>query len=300
MAVPTHNKHQPFTAEWPTILLMLVVWAIEMAVITQYNGLFQNMGWWLLPILVLCMTLQLSLQHEILHGHPTNNIIFNTILGWLQLGLFWNFNQFKRLHLIHHNDQNLTHPQRDPESYFHFKNEWAQYSPFRRFLYQMNQILLMRFVFGPAMGLYHHYGDMLKNPAQGWVYIPHFVMVGIILLLLHYYQFPIILWVLASYIGLSFIAIRSFMEHRLHPNKNARTIIVESYYGLGFLYLYNNFHVVHHQHPKMAWYKIPAEFTKNRQKFIAMNDGYYFQSYWQIIKQFAFKPANPLVYIEKK
>ena len=45
---------------------------------------------------------------------------------FLPLGLFYPFRRFKGLHLTHHNDERLTDPYDDPESYYRSAMDWER------------------------------------------------------------------------------------------------------------------------------------------------------------------------------
>lgn len=73
-------------------------------------------------------------------------------------------------------------------------------------------------------------------------------------------------YALACYIALSILKIRTFIEHRAHELSQGRSVIVEDRGPLSILFLNNNFHAVHHTHPNIPWYNLPATF--NNQKII--------------------------------
>ena len=69
---------------------------------------------------------------------------------------------------------------------------------------------------------------------------------------------PFWAYALAVYVALSILKIRTFLEHRAHADPAARTVIVEDRGPLALLFLNNNLHVVHHAHPGVPWYALPA------------------------------------------
>jgi fatty acid desaturase len=71
--------------EMPTLLLVLAVYAAWMAVTFQYG----HWSLWLLaPVGTLVISLHSSLQHEIVHGHPTRWYAVNRLLGIVPLSLW--------------------------------------------------------------------------------------------------------------------------------------------------------------------------------------------------------------------
>lgn len=65
--------------EWPTWLLLIGVYAGWFAVIlgSQWLGLLLST-----LLLIPIVTLWLSVQHELLHGHPTRSLLLNKLLGY--------------------------------------------------------------------------------------------------------------------------------------------------------------------------------------------------------------------------
>ncbi|MDP6872610.1 MAG: fatty acid desaturase, partial [Alphaproteobacteria bacterium] len=104
-------------------------WALIVAV---YGGWFaatwygSQMPGWLLLILGGWFTAwYYSLQHEVIHGHPTPWRWFNDALGYPPLGLFIPYSIYRGDHIRHHNKEFLTIPGADPESYYFDADTWA-------------------------------------------------------------------------------------------------------------------------------------------------------------------------------
>jgi len=49
----------------------------------------------------------MSLQHEIIHGHPTRKRWLNNLIGQWPLALWLPFENYRHSHLAHHNDEVL-------------------------------------------------------------------------------------------------------------------------------------------------------------------------------------------------
>ena len=73
----------------------------------------------------------MSLQHEIIHGHPTRKRWINNLIGQWPLALWLPFENYRHSHLAHHNDERLTDPLDDPESYYWRQEDWDASRPFR-------------------------------------------------------------------------------------------------------------------------------------------------------------------------
>ena len=94
--------------------------------------------------------------------------------------------------------------------------------------------------------------------------------------------------------GNSLIKIRTFLEHRAHEAHRARTVVVEDRGPLSLLFLNNNFHVVHHCHPNVPWYDLPALYRGNRDHYLRRNEGYVYRSYAQIFARYLLRAKDPV------
>jgi fatty acid desaturase len=74
--------------------------------------------------------------------------------------------------------------------------------------------------------------------------------------------FPVWAYLLAAWIGHGLLKIRTYLEHRAHEQFRARTVVVEDRGPLAYLFLNNNYHVVHHMHPEVPWYRLPALYAQ--------------------------------------
>ena len=66
---------------------------------------------------------------------------------WLPYG------RYRDTHLQHHNNQLLTDPEKDPESYYMLPDDWSHLPGVKRWLYQANHTLAGRMLIGPAVGI---------------------------------------------------------------------------------------------------------------------------------------------------
>ena len=83
-------------------------------------------------------------------------------------------------------------------------------------------------------------------------------------------------------------------EHRAAADSQERTASVESNAVFGMLFLYNNLHVVHHLAPTTAWYELPQLYRENRERYLQVNGGYRFTSYWQMAGRYLFRSKAPV------
>jgi fatty acid desaturase len=77
------------------------------------------------------------------------------------------YRRYRKLHLIHHNDDNLTDPVLDPESYYLLPEDWARLPAPMKQLYTINNTLAGRMVLGPIIGTVRFGGGIFRPAARG-------------------------------------------------------------------------------------------------------------------------------------
>ena len=127
-------------------MLLIAVYGLWLVLIFSMQW---GLAWWVsCPALTLITVQFLSLQHEALHGHPTRSARLNEALVSLPLALIYPYRRYKSLHLHHHNDENLTDPFDDPESWYFEADDFARQHPLVKALWRINATLLGRLVLG--------------------------------------------------------------------------------------------------------------------------------------------------------
>ncbi len=283
--------------EWPTLLLLAATYGTWALGTTWLAGVS-------LPLAIMVTGIAIaqfsSLQHEVLHGHPFRSRRLNEALVFPGLALVVPYSRFRDLHLAHHHDPSLTDPYDDPESNYLDPAVWGRLSvPMKRLL-RVNNTLAGRVILGPAIGTVMLIRQDMHEIRQGdpgvltaWLW--HAAGTALVLAwLLTVGQMPVWACVVAAYLGLSLLKIRTFLEHRAHEAFRARTVIIEDRGPLALLYLNNNLHVVHHMHPQVPWYRLPALYRANREHYLRRNEGYVYRSYAQIIRQYLFRAKDPV------
>ncbi|WP_320199623.1 fatty acid desaturase [Agrobacterium sp. rho-13.3] len=298
-ATGLRTARKPYRIEWPTIALLAGCY-----------GLWVFAGYVLYPtfpiaslvLMGIAVALHSSLQHEVLHGHPTRNARFNETLVFLPLGIFYPYRSYKRTHLQHHADERLTDPFDDPESHYRAMGDWEKLPSFLKVLLGWNNTFIGRLVIGPPLMVVGFTIAEWRKIARGdrrVIYAWTLHLAGLIPTLLFIslvFGIPIWLYVsVAAYLGVSIIAIRSYCEHQWSEQPDGRTIIVENSI-LAPLFLYNNLHFVHHKMPTAAWYKLPSLYSAKRAEWQDMNDGYVFRNYFEVFRAFAFKAKEPVAH----
>lgn len=281
--------------EWPTVALFFVTYAVwGLAAFWLADAAL----WLAVPIAGLAIAFHASLQHEAIHGHPTPRRLTNTLLASAPLTLFVPYLRFRDTHLAHHQDAELTDPYDDPESHFMMPEDWKALPRLARLVLSANNTLAGRLILGPVLGtLCFMRSDLRslrsdKRIVAGWAW--HGVSLFPLLLLIGYSPMPLWAYLIAAYLGLSLLRIRTFLEHRAHEKSRARSVIIEDDGLLAFLFLNNNLHAVHHAHPKVPWYDLPALYHANSERFLEMNGGYRYASYCDIAKRYLFRRKDPV------
>jgi len=255
-----------------------------------------------LLIMVIAGVLHSSLTHEVLHRHPFNNAFVNALLVFPALIIFIPYLRFKDTHLEHHRDERLTDPYDDPETNFIPPQVWDQLPKWRQSLHLFNNTLLGRMFLGPILSQIAFMradirliltGD--RRVALGWLlHVPSLLVAYVMVVMVA--DVPMWLWVLAAYLSMAILKIRTYLEHRVHDHPRGRSVVVEDRGLLSFLFLNNNFHSVHHAHPSVPWYALPRLFASKRDQFLAMNDGYHFGCYGEVIRKFAINRKDPVAH----
>lgn len=271
--------------DWPTLALLVCVVTVWAA------ALMLPAGWGALAVvmLILALALHSSLSHELLHGHPFGRTGVETVIGLWQPGLFVPYLRFKRTHLAHHCDANLTDPYDDPESNYLEPDVWESLAPWLQWILRVNNTLGGRIVLGPLIGMFAFVRSDIRAMRAGdrmilrdWLaHVPGAVFT---LWAVSVSSLSIWAYLLACYGALSVLRIRTFLEHQAHDRVSGRTVIIEDRGPLGFLFLNNNLHVVHHMHPNVAWYRLWPLYLSQRERFVTRNHGYVYPSYAAIFR----------------
>jgi fatty acid desaturase len=285
--------------EWPTIFVIGAVYLI-LGILTWNHA---HLPWWIiLPVGAYFAALHSSVQHEVLHGHPTRvrwineALVFPTPTFWLP------FQRYKETHLTYHNDQQLTDPSKDPESFYLLPEDWADVQGLKRQLFIVNHTLLGRMLIGPAVSIARFWTAELLQAAHGdrtkqkaWGIFAVSCTLSLIWIVgicgMPFWQY----YLLIAYPGISLALVRSYCEHQAAEAIEHRTIIVEASPFWSFLFLNNNLHVAHHTQPNIPWYKLPAYFKTERDILIRNNNGYV-MTYAEIFRRYAVRPKEPIPY----
>lgn len=297
---PVRDPGLPRRVEAPTLALIGGTYALWLV------ALFAAPAWgtgWAIVLLAVAVTLHASLQHEVIHGHPTPWARVNAALVAPALSLLIPYGRFRDTHLAHHMDANLTDPYDDPESNYLDPKVWTRLPGLLRAVLRLNNTLAGRMILGPVLGQIAFMGSDWRTVRAGpapqrrailraWAWhIPAVLPVLAIAV-----AAPLPIWAVLSgtYLGLSILKIRTFLEHQAHEKTRGRTVIIEDRGLLALLFLNNNFHVVHHMHPRVPWYRLPTLYRARAARFLACNEGYRYRSYGQVFARHFLRAKDPV------
>jgi len=301
MQQPTEITHgKPSQIEWPTVSVIILCYAGLATLMWFYYAL---PFWVIMPVAGYLIALHGSLQHEVLHGHPTGNALLNEAMVYINPSFWFPYQRYRKLHLTHHNDDHLTDPALDPESYYMLPQDWAELPTPMKQIYIIHNTLAGRMLLGPIIGTVRFWRDDIKKILKGewtsarcWaLHIPACA----ITLAYAWFVCGIPLWaylVMFAWPGIAFSLVRSFCEHQAVEHLGERTIIVESSPPLSLMFLNNNLHVAHHTKPRMPWYELPAYYRAEREQLLKQNRGYIMHGYREIFRRYFLTPKEPVAY----
>ena len=286
--------------EWQTLGLVAAHWVAFGLLIFHWREL----GWIIVaPLGAYLVCLNGSLQHEALHGHPTSSRALNELLIFPPVSLWFPYRRYRALHLKHHDNDHLTEPGLDPESYYMDPQAWAGAPRWLRLIYTANNAMLGRFILGPAIASARFLAEEVRRAAEGdrevmvaWAL--HGIGVVIVWLWVSvvcgmpFWQYVFFI----AYWGNSLTMMRSYAEHRAHEQAGCRTIVVETNPVVGLMYLNNNLHMAHHEKPGIPWYELPAYYRAHKQRLLEENCGYLMRGYGELARRWGLKPKEPVAH----
>lgn len=282
--------------EWPTWLVIAAI----------YGGWFAALAWyahsasaWAVVALGVLAAWYMSLQHELVHGHPTAWAWFNRWLGLPPLAVWYPFDIYLRSHLAHHRDEVLTYPGQDPESNYLDPADFASRALPLRALLVAQRTALGRFFITPAFAIFHLLWPLReaaywRSPRMRWTWAQHAVLLALMLWGVQAWTgMPPWLYVLGvSYPCLGLAFMRSFYEHRPAAEPLHRIVVNEAAWPWRLLYLNNNYHAVHHAQPNLPWYFIPRVYWAQREHFVASTGGFLMAGYVRLFVRHAVRPID--------
>ncbi|WP_415914002.1 fatty acid desaturase [Paraburkholderia sp. J76] len=294
-----------FTArtEWPTWLLIAVIYGGWFAVIACIRSGVLTL-WLATPCLIVLCALHMSLQHELLHGHPTRFAWLNMALGWPPLAVWFPYAVYRESHMAHHRDEALTVPGIDPETNYVRPEQWARLPRWHRVLWHARKSFVGRMVIGPPMSVAAMLAGAAKAQRGGdWrqapMWLAHLAAVVLLLAWVQRYAGVPWWWYLAAvtWPALGLAMVRSLYEHRAASHPKARIAINEAGLVMRFLYLNNNYHLVHHDLPRLPWFQLARAYRMRRDDYRHKCGGFVIEGYAALLRRYAWRatdaPAHP-------
>jgi fatty acid desaturase len=287
--------------EWPTLLMIVAcysVWGVGIFILPGVGA-----AWLALAIVTtgVAIAFHSSLQHEIIHGHPFRAPFVNMALVFPALSPAVPFLRFRDTHLAHHKDAVLTDPYDDPESNYLDPGTWERLPRVLQALLMVNNTLAGRILLGPLVGQVAwtacEWRRLRSGDAavlRGWRW--HLPAVALVLGIVAVAPMPFWAYLMAAYLALGLLKIRTFLEHRADETARGRTVIIEDRGPLALLFLNNNLHVVHHMHPRVPWYRLWSVYRNNPGRYLGINGGYRYRSYAEVFRRYFLQAKDPVAH----
>jgi len=277
--------------EAPTWMLVFTIYGGWLALTYEWHAL---PFWAVLPLGAWLSAWHMSMQHELLHGHPTGS---DRINGWLAsppINLWLPYPIYRAQHMRHHRDAHLTDPLEDPETTYMSSDHWRRAGSAHRWLHSACNTLAGRLLLGPARTIAAFWLNEARHPAEWQVWLAHAAGVGCVLgWVCGVCRIdPLIYAACFVYPGCALILLRSLAEHRAAARPEDRTAVVEHGGFLGLLFLYNNLHVLHHEQPGIPWYELPSRWRQARLNLLGTRRGPVYHSYLDVARRYAWRPQH--------
>jgi fatty acid desaturase len=290
--------------EWPTWVLIAVIYGLWLGILglLHIRAITRGIA---TPLLVVSGAWYMSLQHELLHGHPTSSAHLNKVLGYAPIAVWIPYTLYRDSHLLHHRNENLTVPGVDPESNYVHVHTWQSMPAVCRALWYARKTFCGRLILGPPMDVGVMCIQMIKRWKRGdWTYFrmwcTHGALLAVMLLWIKYWAGlePWYYLVAVGWPANSLSMVRSLYEHRAAPAANTRTTINETRMPMRLLFLNNNYHLVHHDLPWLAWYLLPAAYQLRKSEYLEKSGGFFIRGgYAELLRRYAFRltdcPVHP-------
>lgn len=304
-SVYLHQQQREFIAQQQKSWLWRTELPTWLLIITIYGGWFVTVAWWqtigLLPatlLLIWLSTWYMSLQHELLHGHPTRFPRINQLFGLIPFSVWYPYGAYRDLHLKHHYDEDLTVPETDPESYYFTERRWHRFTSIQRVLVRLRNTFPGRLLLTPLLTIPWVVIDIWQSFLQGnrpaiAMWLVHIGLLLPVFAWLQRYDFSIVYYLVAvTWPMLALTRVRSFFEHRAAEEPQARTVINEAGIVWRLLFLNLNYHSVHHDLPGIPWYGLPKIYRAYKQEYLQRNQGFFIDGYSELMREHLLKPIE--------
>jgi fatty acid desaturase len=281
--------------EWRTLAVVIAVYGLTVLTVLRYDVLTP---WLAVPMLAVLGAWHLSMQHEVLHGHPFKNQFINDAIGGIPVTLWIPYLAFKKDHHEHHLSD-LTNPALDNESYYVSQEQWDKAGRIRHAAWTANRTILFRMFVWTIVSTITYVMSVLKRAVRGekgdrLAVTLHVVGVVFVVYLVSLSSMP--LWQFAlgtTYGGRILNAIRPFPEHKYQSGVETRTAMIMAGRFMSLLMLNNNLHVAHHDEPGVPWYRYDKLMQRVNAVQRARDAGVLYEGgYAEIFRRFSFTPVD--------
>ena len=295
------TKPAPWTRiEWPTVAVAAAIYA-GFGLLT-WN--YQMLPWWLIvPLGGFVVAWHGSLQHEVVHGHPTPWRLLNEAFVFPSLWLWLPFRLYRISHLTHHQDARLTDPMEDPESYYVSREDWERLGALARASLWARNTLLGRMLLEPPYCTVRLWWAEARRLARGdtshvGAWAVHLAGCATVLAwVVGVCGIPVLDYVVFfAFPGLALTLMRSFLEHQARESVGERSVIIEAGPIFSLMYLNNNIHILHHLEPRTPWYKLPKFYRQRRAELLARNGGYLLRGYGEVAARYLLRPKEAPIF----
>ena len=282
-------------AEWRTLLVVVAVYGLTVLTVVRYEVLTP---WLAIPMLAVLGAWHLSMQHEVLHGHPFRNQFLNDALGGIPVTLWIPYLAFKKDHHEHHLSD-LTNPALDNESYYVSQEQWDKAGRIRRAAWTANRTILFRMFVWTIVSTITYVLSVLKRAVRNeksdrLAVLLHIIGVAFVVYLVSLSSMPLWQFALGTvYGGRILNAIRPFPEHKYQSGVETRTAMIMAGRFMSLLMLNNNLHVAHHEEPGVPWYRYDNLVQRVNAVERARDAGVLYEGgYAEIFRRFSFTPVD--------
>jgi fatty acid desaturase len=281
--------------EWRTLAVVIAVYGLTVLTVLRYDVLTP---WLAVPMLAVLGAWHLSMQHEVLHGHPFKSQFINDAIGGIPVTLWIPYLAFKKDHHEHHLSD-LTNPALDNESYYVSQEQWDKAGRIRRAAWTANRTILFRMFVWTIVSTITYVLSVLKRAVRNeksdrLAVALHVVGVAFVVYLVSLSSMP--LWQFAlgtTYGGRILNAIRPFPEHKYQSGVETRTAMIMAGRFMSLLMLNNNLHVAHHDEPGVPWYRYDKLMERVNAVERARAAGVLYEGgYAEVFRKFSFTPVD--------
>ena len=282
-------------AEWRTLLVVFAVYGLTVLTVVRYEVLTP---WLAIPMLAVLGAWHLSMQHEVLHGHPFKNQFLNDAIGGIPVTLWIPYLAFKKDHHEHHLSD-LTNPALDNESYYVTQQQSDKAGKIRRAAWTANRTILFRMFVWTIVSTITYVLSVLKRAVRNeksdrLAVALHIIGVAFVVYLVSLSSMPLWQFALGTlYGGRILNAIRPFPEHKYQSGVETRTAMIMAGRFMSLLMLNNNLHVAHHDEPGVPWYRYDKLMQRVNAVERARAAGVLYEGgYAEVFRRFSFTPVD--------